>query len=272
MIHTRRGPIFAVLLMLAVTLPGAAQSRDPIDRLIERIVANEQDFVETMRQYRPVLETYLQEVDRDAEADAPIVRDHYMVGKLTLDDGVHYDPLFVSEGFDHSPEKRKFPLFWQKKSRRNYFIPEGFAQMIVPDATHFTQRTYQFEYVRREFLGNIRTLVFDVAPRKEGRTGRFVGRVWVEDQQHKIVRFNGTYTLAAGEAGQPSCVGDQFRQLGKSSHVDLGSRLQRPQRSHLPLRMKDLFLCRLGLFDHRGQPTVVGFQCLDVAAVLNRGL
>ncbi len=123
-----------------------------------------------------------------------------MVGKLTLDDGVHYDQLFVSEGFDHSPEKRGLSFFRKKKSRRNYFIPEGFSQMVVPDATHFTRGTYEFEYVRREFLGNIRTLVFDVAPNKQGRPGRFVGRIWVEDKQYKIVRFNGTYTSAVDEA------------------------------------------------------------------------
>ncbi len=200
MTHTIKAPIFAALFMLAAAWPAAAQRTDLVDRLIDRIVANEQDFVETMRQYRPVLETYLQEVADDSDADAPILRDHYMVGKLTLDDGVHYDQLFVSEGFDHSPEKRGLPFFWKKKSRRNYFIPEGFAQMVVPDATHFTRRTYEFEYVRREFLGNIRTLVFDVAPHKEGRPGRFVGRIWVEDKQHKIVRFNGTYTSAVDEA------------------------------------------------------------------------
>ncbi len=77
MTHTIKAPIFAALFMLAAVSPAAAQRTDLVDRLIDRIVANEQDFVETMRQYRPVLETYLQEVADDSNADAPILRDHY---------------------------------------------------------------------------------------------------------------------------------------------------------------------------------------------------
>ena len=207
MTNTIKGPFLAVLLTITATTPAAAQRTDLVDRLIDRIVANEQDFIETMRRYRPVIETYLQEVADDSETDAPIRRDHYMIGKLALNDGIHYDQLFVSERFDNPPQKRrflilpkKFLFLPKKKSRQSYFIPEGFAQMVVPDAGSFTRRAYRFEYVRREFLGEVRTLVFDVAPKNEGRPGRFVGRIWVEDKQHKIVRFNGTYTLAAGDA------------------------------------------------------------------------
>jgi hypothetical protein len=50
--------------------------------------------------------------------------------------------------------------------------------------------------VRREFLGELRCLVIDVAPRKDSGKGRFLGRIWVEDQDYNIVRFNGTFTPA----------------------------------------------------------------------------
>src|SRR6202011_259585 len=36
-------------------------------------------------------------------------------------------------------------------------------------------------------------LVIDVEPKKNSGTGRFMGRIWVEDQEYNIVRFNGTY-------------------------------------------------------------------------------
>ena len=200
MTNTIKDLVLAVLLAIAATTPAAAQRTDLVDRLIDRIVANEQDFIEAMRRYRPVIETYLQELADDSQTNTPIRRDHYMVGKLSLDDGIHYDQLFVSEGFDNPPQKRRLLFLPKKKSRQSYFIPAGFAQMVLPDAGRFTRRTYRFEYVRREFLGEVRTLVFDVAPKNEGRPGRFVGRIWVEDKQHKIVRFNGTYTLAVGDA------------------------------------------------------------------------
>ena len=47
--------------------------------------------------------------------------------------------------------------------------------------------------MRREFLGAVRTWVFDVHP-KVGGMGRFYGRIWIEDQDGNVVRFNGTYT------------------------------------------------------------------------------
>jgi hypothetical protein len=74
------------------------------------------------------------------------------------------------------------------------FIPEGFLQMIYIDADGFDRQHYQFDYVRREFLGEVRALVFDVTPKGKPEAGRFAGRIWVEDQDFHIVRFNGAYT------------------------------------------------------------------------------
>jgi len=69
----------------------------------------------------------------------------------------------------------------------------GFAQMVVLDED-FQRKYYDFTFVRREFLGEVRCLVMDVAPKKDGGNGRFLGRIWIEDQDYNIVRFNGTYT------------------------------------------------------------------------------
>jgi hypothetical protein len=44
------------------------------------------------------------------------------------------------------------------------------------------------------FLGEVRCVVVDLAPKKGAPSGRFEGRVWIEDQDYNIVRFNGTYT------------------------------------------------------------------------------
>ena len=40
----------------------------------------------------------------------------------------------------------------------------------------------------------MRGLVFDVAPMDKNAAGQFVGSIWVEDKDDRIVRFNGTYT------------------------------------------------------------------------------
>ena len=65
--------------------------------------------------------------------------------------------------------------------------------MVVLD-TDFQKKYYKFTFVRREFLGEVRCLVIDVEPRADSGTGRFLGRIWVEDQDYNVVRFNGTYS------------------------------------------------------------------------------
>jgi hypothetical protein len=71
-------------------------------------------------------------------------------------------------------------------------------QMMFIDPSGFDQQHYAFSYVRREFLGSVRTWVYDVHPKVSGM-GRFYGRVWVEDEGGNVVRFNGTYTGPVSE-------------------------------------------------------------------------
>jgi hypothetical protein len=71
--------------------------------------------------------------------------------------------------------------------------------MMFLDPVSFDQQHYDFSYVRRDFLGGVRTVVFDVKPKPKEGYGRFFGRIWVEDQDGNIVRFNGSYTGNNGE-------------------------------------------------------------------------
>jgi hypothetical protein len=73
------------------------------------------------------------------------------------------------------------------------FDPAGFLQMIYVDRGQFDRAHYHFAYSRREFLGEVRCIAFDVIPTPNARGARFVGRIWVEDQDFTIVRFSGTY-------------------------------------------------------------------------------
>jgi hypothetical protein len=65
--------------------------------------------------------------------------------------------------------------------------------MIFIDTNGFDKQHYKFDYVKREFLGEVRCLVFDVTPLPKSGKGRFLGRIWVEDQGYNVVRFNGAY-------------------------------------------------------------------------------
>src|SRR5208337_3681435 len=73
------------------------------------------------------------------------------------------------------------------------YQPNGFMQMMFLDPSSFDTQHYVFSFVRPEFLGSVRTWVYDVHPKVTG-LGRFYGRVWIEDEEGNIVRFNGTYT------------------------------------------------------------------------------
>ncbi len=77
--------------------------------------------------------------------------------------------------------------------QRFTYSDTGFMQMMFIDPTGFDQQHYAFSYVRKEFLGSVRTWVFDMHPRVNGM-GRFYGRIWIEDEGGSVVRFNGTYT------------------------------------------------------------------------------
>ena len=80
-----------------------------------------------------------------------------------------------------------FPSLCSRK-----FMPLGFAQMVMLDRD-FQKKNYDFKFVRQEFLGEVRCIVIDVQP-KDSTGGRFLGRIWVEDRDYNIVRFNGTYS------------------------------------------------------------------------------
>jgi hypothetical protein len=73
--------------------------------------------------------------------------------------------------------------------------------MIYIDTNGFDRQHYQFDYVHREFLGEVRCVVFDITPLPKSGKGRFKGRIWADDQGFTIVRFNGVYTPVAGING-----------------------------------------------------------------------
>ncbi len=179
---------FSVLALPAQAPAAESRGSELVDKMLDRIVEGERQFVQRMRSYQPFMETYIQAADEDKGAVAGSVRDHYLMGKVSVGDGgVEWESFAESEGFKG---REKF-LFL--KLPRKQFLARGFAQMIAPDLFELNRQTYELEYLRREFLGEVRTLVFNVRP-KGSEGGRFVGRIWVEDRDFRIVRFNGAYT------------------------------------------------------------------------------
>ena len=160
------------------------------DQVIDRTIEREHFFIAQMKQLHPLVETYLQNMKEDKELNAPVpVSDVYFLGRLDMSSGGADDRTFTSPttaGLGKRMLNKLSNVYSMK------FLPLGFAQMVILDQD-FQRRYYDFTFVRREFLGELRCIVMDVAPKKDAGKGRFLGRIWIEDQDYNIVRFNGTY-------------------------------------------------------------------------------
>jgi hypothetical protein len=178
-----------LLIPLLVSAARAAGEREVVDKLLDRIAQQEVEFIKELRTQSAILETYIQETPDPASDAGQVVRDHYFLGKLDFPKGLEYTPMAA-----HSESPKGTKTLFFLKNRSTAFVPTGFAQMVLPDADGLDRRKYQIEYVRREFLGEVRCLLFDVTPLDKKASGKFKGRIWVEDREFRIVRFNGIYT------------------------------------------------------------------------------
>src|SRR5438270_961184 len=170
-------------------LPAANSQTAPtsFDQVVDRIVEREHFFVAQMRHMHPLVETYIQNMKSDKELGAVPVGDHYFLGRLDMSNGTDDRTFSGRPGFGRRMLDSLTSVY------ALHFLPLGFAQMVMMD-DDFQKRYYTLTFVRREFLGETRCLVIDVQPKDSAGKGRFLGRIWVEDQDYNIVRFNGTYS------------------------------------------------------------------------------
>jgi hypothetical protein len=157
------------------------QTATKLDEIIDRIIKREHDEIAAFDLFSPVIETYIQEVKFKQAFGTVPKSDRYFLGQADFQGRLKVHSMI--EG----GKKRSF--FWS-------FDPAGFLQMIYIDRGEFDRVHYRFKHSGREFLGEVRCLVFDVSPAPKARGARFLGRIWVEDQDFTVVRINGEYTPA----------------------------------------------------------------------------
>ena len=168
--------------------PPASAPSTTMDQVVDRAIEREHALMEMLKNRTPLVETYLQDLRFDRREGPAPVQDHYFLGRMDLGESVDRRD-YLSK--DTSFEKRLLGGF-----NRLYTLeykPIGFSWMIFADRNHFNRQTYDFKFEHREFLGDVRCMVFDVSAKKGTGNGRFRGRIWVEDQDYNIVRLNGTY-------------------------------------------------------------------------------
>ena len=166
-----------------------------MDQVVDRVILREKELIKFLSPRTPVVETYLQNLTQDPQLGPVPQDDHYFLGRMDLSDSIDRSDYLEDKdkGKDEGMEKHLLGGF-TKKFKFQY-QPLGFSWMIFADRSDFDRQHYDFHYARREFLGDVRCLVFDLTPKKDAGRGRFLGRIWVEDQDFNIVRLNGTYPV-----------------------------------------------------------------------------
>src|SRR5437868_4420455 len=158
-----------------------------MDQVVDRFIEREHGLMKMLENRNPVVETYLQNLTLDPQLGPVPKDDHYFLGRMDLGESVDRKDYLR----DQSMEKHLLGGF--TKLFKMQYQPMGFSWMIFADRSDFDRQHYDFKYIHREFLGDVRCLVFDVTPKKDAGKGRFLGRLWIEDQDFSIVRLNGTY-------------------------------------------------------------------------------
>jgi hypothetical protein len=175
---------------------------------VQKAVAREKVLIKNIQQRTPLVETYIQDTRPDVKLYEVPVDDQYMLSRVDFGKGF-FDKSYVPQTRAEGKGKHQ----WFKGSfsaisgltkalglEKFTYSPTGFMQMMFVDPNGFDQQHYVFSFVRREFLGTVRTWVFDVHPKSDVKgMGRFYGRIWIEDQDGNVVRFNGTYTGPTSE-------------------------------------------------------------------------
>jgi hypothetical protein len=209
----RKIPLTLLLIILSVASANAKNKEPKYSQvhqltpeqaaLVEKAIGQEKALIKNIQQRTPLVETYIQNTMPEIKLYQVPVSDDYMLsridfGKVSFFDKVYQPRGTAKHGFFKGSSSAFLGLNKVLGRRSITYMPNGFAQMMFLDPRSFDNQHYVFGYVRREFLGSVRTWVYDVHPKVSG-TGRFVGRIWIEDQDGNIVRFNGTYTSSGEE-------------------------------------------------------------------------
>jgi hypothetical protein len=178
----------------ATPAPPAAQPAPvTMDQVVNLFIVREHGLMKMLSNRTPVVETYMQNLSSDPQLGPVPSEDHYFLGRLDMGESVDRKDYLKDEEKE-GMQARLLGGF--HKLYKVEYQPIGFSWMVYADRTDFDREHYDFSYIRREFLGDVRCLVFDVKPKPKSGRGRFLGRIWVEDQDFNIVRLNGTYSPA----------------------------------------------------------------------------
>jgi len=123
-------------ITLAAPSPAADQPRT-MEQVVDRVAANEQKLYGQIRNYSPLVETYIQNLKPDKDLGEVPAGDKYFLGRANFQKGVSLVPLNETA----SKGKRVFSSVGNFFSFAMQFLPDGFLQMIFIDTNGFDLST-----------------------------------------------------------------------------------------------------------------------------------
>jgi len=175
----------AVCVLCGGTILARQAQTEPYDKVIDALVDREDQIVASLASFSPMVETYMQHLARDKELGEVPSSDRYFLTKLTAGKDRKGQSMAAPRGLLSRVASSLSNIYGVRYDRM------GLVDMILIDEEGFTRAKYDFRFVRKEFLGDVRCLVFDVQPKTQKSKKGFSGRIWVEDAANHIVRFNG---------------------------------------------------------------------------------
>ena len=167
--------------------------------LVQRAVAQEKVLIKSVQLRTPLVETYIQDTRPDVKLYEVPTDDQYMLSRVDFGRDFFDRSYQPKDGTKHGFFKGSLAAMTGLSKvlglEKFTYNPNGFMEMMFIDPSGFDQQHYEFSFVRREFVGTVRTWVYDMHPKADVKgIGRFYGRIWIEDEGANVVRFNGTYT------------------------------------------------------------------------------
>jgi hypothetical protein len=207
-------------LVLSLTIPatagilGGKKKKDELpvrkltpaqNALIDKSIVREAETIKVIKERQPLVETYIQNMRPEPGVVQVPDSDQHFLGRVDFskvigDDAYGRNEIKSKDDKKGGIIKRPFSfLTGLGDALHLQFQEDGFVRMLLMDDKDYNRQTYNFSFVRTDFLGSVPTAVFDVSPiggkslipGNDKRKGHFLGRVWIETRNGNVVRFDG---------------------------------------------------------------------------------
>src|SRR5260370_7638694 len=117
----------------ATEAPNAADRPRTMDDVIDRVITNENRATQQIKQYSPLVETYIQNLKPDKDLGYAPAGDKYFLGRADFSKGVS----LVSLTDSHGKRKKIFGSIGNFFSFPFQFLPDPLLPLISPAPTRF---------------------------------------------------------------------------------------------------------------------------------------